>query len=144
MALEFPLLDDGTDDPQNAQNPQNYPGRDQETGAIIGAALHVHIVLGPGFLEAVYQSALAAEFKKRAITFDREVALPVYYESELLDVSYRVDFISNGILVELKALADLTGVEEAQVINYLHAKGGGRGLLLNFGSGRLQIRRYIV
>lgn len=131
--------------PQNAQNPQNEPSEpDPETGAILGAAIHVHVVLGPGFLEAVYQAALARELRKRAIPFEREVRLPVYYEGELLDVSYRVDFVAHGVLVELKALSGLTGVEEAQVINYLRASGGGRALLLNFGAGRLQIRRYRV
>lgn len=130
--------------PLNALNPLKRPMHDPETGAILGAAVHVHRVLGPGFLEAVYQAALAREFRKRAIDFQREVALPVWYEGERLEVSYRVDFVSGDILVELKALPGLTGIEESQVINYLHAKGGGRGLLLNFGTGRLQVRRFVV
>jgi GxxExxY protein len=115
-----------------------------ETGAIIAAALHVHVTLGPGFLEAVYQAALARELAKRAIRFNREVELPVWYDGEWLDVHYRVDFLCGDVLVELKALPDLSGVEEAQLINYLHAKRGGRGLLLNFGTARLQIRRFVV
>ena len=57
---------------------------------------------------------------------------------------YRVDFACGDILVELKALPSLSGVEESQIINYLHARRGGRGLLLNFGAGRLEIRRFVV
>jgi GxxExxY protein len=117
--------------------------RDAETGAILGAAIHVHLALGPGFLEAVYQAALAVEFRRRGLPFQREVLLPVCYEGEWLDAYYRVDFMCQGVMVELKALAGLTGVEESQVLNYLKAKGGGRALLLNFGAGRLEIRRYI-
>jgi GxxExxY protein len=101
------------------------------------------MALGPGFLEAVYQAALAVELRRRGIDFQKEVSLPVWYEGELLDVSYRVDFVCLDVLVELKALAGLSGVEESQVLNYLKARGGGRALLLNFGAGRLEIRRYI-
>ena len=130
------------DDPLNALNPQKRD--DPETGAIIGAAIHVHSVLGPGFLEAVYQAALAREFSRRGIGFRREVAMPIWYEGDWLDVTYRVDFVCGDVLVELKALLGLTGVEESQILNYLHARRGGRALLLNFGAGRLEIRRYIV
>jgi GxxExxY protein len=126
--------------------PTETSGRrdDPETGAIIRAALHVHIVLGPGFLEAVYQAALARELERRGIPFQREASLPVWYDGEWLDVHYRVDFACGDILVELKALPSLSGVEESQIINYLHARRGGRGLLLNFGAGRLEIRRFVV
>ena len=72
--------------PLNALNPRD----DLETGAIIAAGLHVHIVLGPGSLEAVYQSALAVELAKRSISFQREVVLPIWYEDAFLDAGYRV------------------------------------------------------
>ena len=130
-------------DPLNPLNALNARD-DVETGAIIGAALHVHVSLGPGFLEAVYQAALAVELRRRNIVFEREVSLPIWYDGEWLGVSYRVDFRCGDILVELKALPGITGVEESQIINYLHAKRGGRALVLNFGAGRLEIRRFVV
>jgi len=118
--------------------------RDPETFAIIGAAMNVHRELGHGFLEAVYQDALAREFACRSIPFERENPLPIYYRGERLDVGYRADFVCFGrIIVELKALAAISGTEEAQVINYLKASGLQRGLLLNFGSSSLQQKRLV-
>src|SRR5688572_3963794 len=115
---------------------------DPESFAIIGAAIHVHQTLGPGFLEAVYQESLAREFAKRAIPFQREAQVPVYYEGALLGAPYRADFICYGsIIVELKASALLGIIEEMQVVNYLKATGYPFGLLFSFGSYPLQIRR---
>ena len=117
---------------------------DLQTYAIIGAAMEVHREPGMGFLEAVYQHALAAEFSARSIPFASEVELPVYYKGERLNCSYRADFVCyNDVIVELKALKAITGVEEAQVLNYLKATGLGRGLLLNFGCPRLEFKRHI-
>jgi GxxExxY protein len=93
---------------------------DPRTFAIIGAAMEVHNQLGCGFLEAVYQEALAIEFGKREIPFKREVRLPISYKGELLATVYCVDFICfDSVIIELKALAHMSGTEEAQVINYL-------------------------
>ena len=119
--------------------------RDPETYAIIGAAMRVHRELGHGFLEAVYQEALAKEFEHEGISFRKEVELPVLYRGEKLSVSYRADFVRyDRILVELKALSAITGKEEAQVINYLKATGYTTGLLLNFGTRSLQKKRFIL
>jgi GxxExxY protein len=90
-------------------------GKDERTFAIIGAAMEVHRTLGPGFLEAVYQETFARELAKREIPFRAEVELPVFYKGERLSGSYRADFVCfDSIVVEVKALGQLTGVEEAQ------------------------------
>jgi GxxExxY protein len=110
---------------------KDFTERDPRTYAIIGAAMEVHKHLGCGFLEPVYKEALAVEFSKRAIFFDREVTLPIFYKNICLDTPYRVDFIcSEEVAVELKALAKLSGTEEAQLINYLKASGLEIGVLL--------------
>jgi GxxExxY protein len=119
--------------------------RDPQTYAIIGAAMEVHRVLGCGFLEPVYQEALAKEFLLRGIPFRREVELPITYKGDLLAVKYKPDFICyDAVIVELKALDKLGGKEKAQVINYLKATGYERGLLLNFGTVRLEYERLIL
>lgn len=118
---------------------------DQETYAIIGAAMEVHRELGNGFLEAVYQEALAVEFELRGIPFEREMELPVIFKRKQLKACYRADFVCYGtIVVELKAIQTLTGNEEAQLINYLKASRLNRGLLLNFGSRSLQTKRMVL
>jgi len=118
---------------------------DPRTFAIIGAAMEVHRLLGCGFLEAVYQEALAIEFKARNIVFKRELCLPISYKGSLLSTSYCADFICfDSVVVELKALAHMSGTEEAQVINYLKATGYEVGILLNFGARSLQHRRLVL
>jgi GxxExxY protein len=118
--------------------------RDPQTYAIIGAAMEVHRELGNGFLEGVYQEALAIELGLREIPFERETELRVHYKERLLDCSFRPDFICHGeIIVELKALSRLSGTEEAQIINYLKATGLKRGLILNFGEPSLRYRRFV-
>lgn len=118
--------------------------RDPRTYAIIGAAIEVHRQLGCGFLESVYQEALAIELGLREIPFTREVKLPVSYKGQILVTSFYADFICfDSLVVELKALANMSGSEEAQLINYLKATRYKVGLLLNFGARSLQYRRLV-
>jgi GxxExxY protein len=118
--------------------------KDWQTHAVIGAAMEVHRQLGCGFLEAVYQEAMALELAAQAIPFQKEVELPVYYRGQRLSCAYRADFICyEKVVVELKALQAFGRNEEAQVLNYLKATGLERGLLLNFGAASLEFKRFV-
>ena len=119
--------------------------RDEQTYAIIGAAIDVHKELGHGFLEAAYQEALEVEFKLREIPHRREESVPIYFKGKRLETVYRADFICfDSIIVELKAIAVMSGVEEAQVIHYLKATGLNKALLINFGKPSLEYRRLVL
>lgn len=122
---------------------RDFTESDPRTYAIIGAAIEVHKQLGCGFLEPVYQEALALEFRLGNIPFRREVRLAIHYKDQRLQTSYCVDFICfESVVVELKALVRMSGTEEAQVINYLKATGFEVVLLLNFGTRSLEHRRF--
>ncbi|MBM4295708.1 MAG: GxxExxY protein [Deltaproteobacteria bacterium] len=111
--------------------------KDPKTYAIIGAAMEVHRQLGCGFLEAIYQEALALEFTTRSIPYRREVELPVFYKEQQLKANYKADFICHdSIIVELKALSKLSGLEESQIINYLVPIRKGVNLCWCIGVGR--------
>lgn len=119
--------------------------KDPQTYGIIGAAMEAHRELGSGFLEAVYQDALAVEFVARNIPFDRERICPVRYKGGQLPSHYVADFVCFGqIIVELKVLKSLSNVEDAQVLNYLKCTGFHRALLLNFGAPSLQTKRFVL
>ena len=118
--------------------------RDPRTYAIIGAAMEVHRILGPGFLERVYQEALALEILDQGIPSDRGVSLPIDYKGRQLQTTYFSDFVCyDQVIVECKATNGLAGVDESQAINYLKATGLKVGLLLNFGTPSLQYRRLV-
>lgn len=105
--------------------------------------MEVHNQLGYGFLEAVYQEALAVEMELRNIPFNREAVLPVHYKNRQLAVGYRADFLCfENVVVELKALRKLSTIEEAQILNYLKATGFEVGILINFGGRSLEYKRY--
>ena len=118
--------------------------RDPRTYAIIGAAMEVHRVLGPGFLEKVYQEALALEMSARGIPSEREVLLPIDYKGTKLQTKYYSDFVCyEQVVVECKAINGLTGADESQAINYLKATSLNVALLLNFGTSSLQYKRLV-
>lgn len=106
--------------------------------------MEVHRELGSGFLEPIYQEALALEFADRGVPFVAQELLPIRYKTRTLESQCKPDFICyREIIVEIKALADLTTVEDSQLLNYLKATGYEIGLLLNFGKPSLQHKRLI-
>jgi GxxExxY protein len=118
--------------------------RDPQMYVLIGAAMEIHRQLGHGFLEPVYQDAAVVEFPFHNIPFEREVALSIKYKGIILPSCYRANFVCfSDIIVEFKALARLSSLEEAQVLNYLKATGFRRGLLINFGAPSLQYKRLV-
>ena len=115
----------------------------EEAFQIIGAAMDAHRILGPGFLEAVYQEALVLEFKRRGLPFQAQAPLKIRYREGFLEKQYIADFVLfDQVIVEIKGLPRLGGPETAQVLNYLRATGHPLGLLINFGSqGKLEWKR---
>lgn len=118
--------------------------QDPRTHAIIGAAMAVHREMGCGLPEVFYQDALEVEFRLRGIPFSREAPYHVFYKEEKLRSHMRPDFVCFGeVIVELKALSEITSREEAQILGYLKATGFQTGLLINFGAPSLFTRRFI-
>ena len=116
-----------------------------EVYGVIGAAMDVHKELGNGFLEAVYQEALERELESRRIPFEAQRSIKIRYKDIYLDKKYVADLICYGsIILELKALKNISGSEESQILNYLKATGLKVGLLINFGSvGKLEWRKFV-
>ncbi len=111
--------------------------------AIVGAAMEVHRILGSGFLEAVYQAALAHELTVRGIPFEAQKVLPVYYKSQLVG-EYKADFVIDGkIILELKSVSALHPAHEAQAQHYLAATGLRLVILINFGAPSLETKRVV-
>jgi len=113
------------------------------TGRVIGAAMQVHKVLGNGFQEVIYQRALQMEMPYFNLSFKREFDMPIFYRNEQIGTR-RVDFLVEEVVsVELKAIIKLEDVHLAQAINYLEAYNIEVGLLINFGSKSLEVKRLI-
>jgi len=103
--------------------------------------MKVHRELGSGFQEYIYQRALEIELKKAFVKFIREYEKPIYYQGEKIGMRIVDFFVDEKIMVELKALTDLTDTHLAQGLNYLEASGHEVGLLINFGARSLQFKR---
>jgi GxxExxY protein len=114
---------------------------DPITYRIIGCAMKVHSTLGNGFQEIIYQRALEIELKNSGLSFKKELEMPIFYLEERIGMR-RVDFlIENSIMLELKALTKMEDVHLAQGLNYLVAFKVDKGLLINFGSKSLEVKR---
>lgn len=119
---------------------------DAIASTVIGAALEVHRVLGPGFLESVYEDALAIELELRGISFERQKIVSVSYKGHQIGEG-RFDFVvEDSLIVELKAADKLLPVHQAQVLSYLKATGCQLGLLINFHESQLRqgVRRVVL
>jgi len=117
----------------------------EECYNVIGCCMEVHNHLGCGFLEPVYQEALSLEFSKQSIPFEKEKLMDVYYKGTLLNKKYIADFLCfNELIVELKAVERLIPEYTGQVLNYLKVTGLKIGLLVNFGTTKLQYKRVIL
>ena len=111
------------------------PREDQVTDKIIGAAIEVHRVLGPGLLESAYEECLCYELSQRGLKFRRQAPLPVTYKGIRLACGYKMDLLVEGmVVVELKTVESLLRVHAAQLLSYLRLAGKPVGLLINFNS----------
>jgi len=116
------------------------------TERIIGASFEVHKFLGNGFQEVIYQRALALEFSKAGLSFNREIEQEIFYKDFVEPIgTRRADFVvEEKVLVEIKAMIELTDVHLAQVLNYLKAYNMEVALLINFGSKSLTFKRLVL
>lgn len=108
------------------------------TREIIGKAIAIHRILGPGLLESVYEYFLAHELRKGDLHVEQQKPISVEYDGDIVDLGFRPDLIVNGeVIVEVKAVQKLAPIHEAQVLSYLRLANIERGLLINFHSYRL-------
>ena len=118
----------------------------EEVYEIVGAAMEVYYRLGRGFSEPLYQEAFQIELTRRGLPFEPQAELTIEYKGQPLEKKYFADVICfNQIIVELKALNRLTGIDEAQLLNYMRMTRMRVGLLINFGSlVKLEWKRYVI
>jgi GxxExxY protein len=120
--------------------------RDALTEKIIGCAIEVHRVLGPGLLEASYEAAMAIEFENAQIRFQQQLILPVFYKGKSIG-DHRLDFlVEDAVILELKSVERFDPIFEAQVLTYLRLSGKRRALLINFNSRLLKdgVKRFVL
>ncbi len=124
-----------------ATKPEKELGNELLIERVIGAAIRVHIELGPGFLESLYEEALAIELRELGIEFQRQKPVPVFYRAQPIG-EHRIDLlVESAVVLELKATATLEKVHFAILRSYLKALGLSDGLLFNFDATRLTIKR---
>ena len=117
------------------------------TNEIIGAAIEVHRILGPGLLESTYEACLAYELQTRGLHTERQKLLSISYKSLVLEDAYRLDLVVNrSVIVEIKSVKSLDPVHEAQLLSYLRLSGSKVGLLINFNVPLLKtgLRRLVL
>ena len=117
------------------------------TGEIIGAAIEVHKILGPGLLESAYEECLSHELIQRGLKIERQKPVPVVYKEIKLEYGYRIDIlVEDQVIIELKAQDIILPVHEAQILTYLRFSNKKIGLLINFNVTVLKdgIRRFIL
>jgi GxxExxY protein len=109
------------------------------TGQIVDAAMKVHTALGPGLLESTYEVCLAFELSKRGMRIQRQAELPVIYEGVRIEAGYRIDLlVEELVIVELKSVAEVVPLHEAQLLTYLKLSDRKVGLLINFNVAHLK------
>lgn len=119
---------------------------DELSHRVIGAALEVHKILGPGMLESAYEECLSYELVHRGMSVSRQVAVPVIYKEVKLDYGYRIDIlVENRVVIELKSVDAVLPVHEAQILTYMRFAGKQVGLLMNFNVKILKdgLKRYV-
>ena len=114
------------------------------SGQIIGLAMKVHSALGPGFLESVYQNALIWELRKGGLRSEAQKPISVKYDGQIVGAFAADLLVNDSVIVEVKAIQALAKPHELQLVNYLTATGLNEGLLLNFGSDRLEFKKSFV
>ncbi len=120
---------------------------DSITGQVIGCAIEVHRVLGPGLLESVYEKCLAYELTQKGLRIETQKGLPVRYKEVEMDCGFRMDLLVEGVvLAEIKAAEAVTAVHEAQILTYMKLAGVRTGLLINFNVKLLKdgIKRFVL
>lgn len=119
--------------PRTQRTQRRHIGINEVSGQIIEAAIKVHSKLGPGLLESAYAACLVHELRSRGLTVLVQVPLPITYDGVRIDVGYRMDLlVESAVVVELKAIAKLLPIHEAQLLSYLKLSGHALGLLINF------------
>ena len=121
--------------------------RDPLTEKVIGCAIEVHRILGPGLLESAYQRCLTIELHNQGLQFETEVSMPVKYKNEILDCGYRADIlVEKSLILELKAVETILPIHQAQLLTYMKLSGILIGLLINFYQPRLidGLKRFIL
>jgi GxxExxY protein len=117
------------------------------TGKIIGAAIEIHRALGPGLLESAYEACFIYELRLRKLKVENQKLMPVFYKDVMLDCGYRADLIvEDQVIVEIKSVAGIASIHEAQLLSYLKLSDCKFGLLINFNVQLLKegIRRFRI